>query len=42
VVLSGLKAGEKVLISFPQGERPQSRTPSMFPGMGGGGGPRMR
>jgi HlyD family secretion protein len=42
VVLSGLKAGEKVLISFPQGERPQSRTPSVFPGMGGGGGPRMR
>lgn len=43
VVLSGLKAGEQVLISFPQGERPQSRTPSVFPGMGpGGGGGRMR
>ncbi|MGQ9869731.1 efflux RND transporter periplasmic adaptor subunit [Leptodesmis sp.] len=43
VVLSGLKAGERVLISFPQGERPQSRTPSVFPGMGpGGGGGRRR
>lgn len=43
VVLSGLQAGERVLISFPQGERPQSRTPSVFPGMGpGGGGSRMR
>lgn len=44
VVLSGLKAEERVLISFPQGERPQSRTPSVLPGMGpgGGGGSRMR
>lgn len=44
VVLSGLEAGERVLISFPQGERPQSRTPSILPGMGprGGGGSRTR
>ncbi len=35
VVLSGLEAGEQVLISFPQGDRPQSRTPSFLPGMGG-------
>jgi HlyD family secretion protein len=33
VVLSGLKEGEKVLISFPEGERPPSRTPSIMPGM---------
>lgn len=38
VVLSGLKEGERVLISFPQGDRPQGRTPSMLPGMGMGGG----
>lgn len=36
VVVSGLDAGDNVLISFPQGERPVSRTPSMLPGMGGG------
>jgi HlyD family secretion protein len=34
VVLSGLEAGEKVLLSFPSGERPPSRTPSLMPGMG--------
>jgi HlyD family secretion protein len=33
VVLSGLKAGDNVLISFPEGERPPSRTPSLMPGM---------
>ncbi|MBW4469126.1 MAG: efflux RND transporter periplasmic adaptor subunit [Stenomitos rutilans HA7619-LM2] len=38
VVLSGLQEGERVLTSFPQGDRPQSRTPSLFPGMGGGRG----
>jgi HlyD family secretion protein len=38
VVLSGLQAGDRVMLSFPPGERPQSRTPSMFPGMGGGSG----
>jgi HlyD family secretion protein len=38
VVLSGLQIGDRVMLSFPQGERPQSRTPSMLPGMGGGGG----
>jgi len=37
VVLSGLKEGERVLTSFPQGDRPQSRTPSFLPGLGGGG-----
>ncbi|HEY9617948.1 MAG TPA: efflux RND transporter periplasmic adaptor subunit [Microcoleaceae cyanobacterium] len=36
VVASGLKAGDRILLSFPQGERPASRTPSVFPGMGGG------
>ncbi|MBE9008744.1 efflux RND transporter periplasmic adaptor subunit [Pseudanabaenaceae cyanobacterium LEGE 13415] len=36
IVESGLKEGDRVLISFPQGERPQSRTPSMFPGAPGG------
>jgi HlyD family secretion protein len=36
VVMSGVEEGDKILISFPQGERPPSRTPSMFPGMGGG------
>jgi len=42
VVLSGLKAGDRVMLSFPPGERPQSRTPSL-PGMGGGsGGSRQR
>ena len=38
VVLSGLTEGERILISFPQGDRPQSRTPSFLPGMGSGGG----
>lgn len=38
IVESGLKEGDRVLISFPQGERPQSRTPSVFPGAPGGGG----
>lgn len=38
VVLSGLTEGQRVLISFQQGDRPQSRTPSLMPGMGGGGG----
>lgn len=44
VVLSGLQIGERVMLSFPQGERPQSRTPSILPGMGGGsgGGSRQR
>lgn len=37
IVESGLKEGDRVLISFPQGERPQSRTPSVFPGAPGGG-----
>ncbi|XGW00549.1 MAG: efflux RND transporter periplasmic adaptor subunit [Leptolyngbya sp. BL-A-14] len=37
VVLSGLQEGERVLTSFPQGDRPTGRTPSFFPGMGGGG-----
>ncbi|WP_430676853.1 efflux RND transporter periplasmic adaptor subunit [Leptolyngbya sp. AN10] len=37
VVESGLEQGDRVLISFPQGERPQSRTPSVFPGAPGGG-----
>lgn len=36
IVESGLKEGDRVLISFPQGERPQSRTPSVFPGVPGG------
>ena len=42
VVVSGLEEGDKVLISFPRGERPTSRTPSLMPGMGpsGGGGGR--
>lgn len=34
VVRSGLKEGEKVMLSFPQGERPAGRTPSLMPGMG--------
>ncbi len=43
VVQSGLKEGDRVMLSFPQGERPQSRTPSVFPGMGpGSGGSRQR
>ena len=40
VVVSGLEAGDKVLLSFPEGERPTSRTPSLVPGMGPGGGGR--
>jgi HlyD family secretion protein len=36
VVLAGLQAGDRVLLSFPPGERPASRTPSLIPGMGGG------
>jgi HlyD family secretion protein len=39
VVESGLKEGDRVLLSFPQGERPTSRTPSVFPGAPGGGAP---
>lgn len=38
VVTDGLEAGQKVLLSFPPGERPPSRTPSVFPGGPGGGG----
>ncbi|MBW4582523.1 MAG: efflux RND transporter periplasmic adaptor subunit [Tildeniella nuda ZEHNDER 1965/U140] len=38
VVLSGLAEGDRVLTSFPQGDRPQSRTPSFLPSMGGGRG----
>ena len=38
VVVSGLEEGDRVLISFPQGERPASRTPSLIPGLGGGPG----
>jgi len=37
VVLAGLEAGQQVMLSFPPGERPPSRTPSVFPGMGGSG-----
>ncbi|NJR50524.1 MAG: efflux RND transporter periplasmic adaptor subunit [Leptolyngbyaceae cyanobacterium CSU_1_3] len=40
VVVSGLKAGDTVLLSFPPGERPTSNTPSLVPGMGGSGGSR--
>ena len=40
VVVSGIDEGDRVMISFPQGQRPASRTPSMFPGMGPGGGRR--
>jgi len=36
VVTEGLEEGQKVLLSFPPGERPPSRTPSILPGMGGG------
>lgn len=39
VVESGLNEGDRVLLSFPQGERPASRTPSVFPGAPGGGAP---
>jgi HlyD family secretion protein len=37
VVSTGLEEGDEVLISFPKGERPASRTPSMIPGMGPSG-----
>ncbi|OKH40203.1 efflux transporter periplasmic adaptor subunit [[Phormidium ambiguum] IAM M-71] len=40
VVVSGIEEGDTVMISFPQGQRPASRTPSMFPRMGPGGGRR--
>jgi len=44
VVVSGVEEGDKVMITFPKGERPASRTPSLMPGMGpqrqGGGGRR--
>ncbi len=35
-VLSGLSGNERVFISFPPGTRPQTRTPSLVPGMGSG------
>lgn len=35
-VLSGLTGTEKVFITFPPGTRPQTNTPGMLPGMGGG------
>jgi HlyD family secretion protein len=38
VVSSGLAEGDRVMLSFPKGERPISRTPSVFPGMGGSSG----
>jgi HlyD family secretion protein len=31
-VLSGLTGTERVFISFPQGSRPETRSPSLFPG----------
>ncbi|MDX2232842.1 MAG: efflux RND transporter periplasmic adaptor subunit [Leptolyngbyaceae cyanobacterium bins.349] len=37
VVTAGLQPGQKILLSFPPGERPPSRTPSVIPGMGGSG-----
>jgi HlyD family secretion protein len=40
VVTKGLKEGDRVLLGFPEGDRPKSRTPSMLPGLGGGGGSR--
>lgn len=40
VVTKGLKKGDRVLLGFPEGDRPKSRTPSILPGMGGGGGSR--
>jgi HlyD family secretion protein len=36
IVVSGLQEGDKLLLSFPPGERPASRTPSLLPGVGGG------
>lgn len=35
-ILSGLTGTERVFITFPPGTRPQSRTPSLVPGMGRG------
>ncbi len=40
VVTKGLKEGDRVLLGFPEGDRPKSRTPSILPGMGGSGGSR--
>ena len=34
VVLEGLKEGDKVLLSFPRGERPRTHLPSLIPGLG--------
>jgi len=34
VVLEGLKEGDKVLLSFPRGERPRTQLPSLIPGLG--------
>ncbi|APB33403.1 Membrane-fusion protein [Gloeomargarita lithophora Alchichica-D10] len=33
-VSEGLKAGDKVLLSFPRGERPRTQVPSLIPGLG--------
>ncbi|HEY9908736.1 MAG TPA: efflux RND transporter periplasmic adaptor subunit [Thermosynechococcaceae cyanobacterium] len=40
IVVSGLKEGDQMLLSYAQGDRPASRTPSLIPGVGGppGGG----
>ena len=38
VIRAGLKVGERVLLSFPPGERPETRTPSLLPGLGPGRG----
>lgn len=35
-VLSGLTGTERVFITFPPGTKPQTRSPSLIPGMGGG------
>jgi HlyD family secretion protein len=37
-VLSGLRPGQRVLMSFPKNERPSGRTPSLIPGMGNSSG----
>lgn len=42
VVTEGLQVGQQVLLSFPPGERPPSRTPSILPGVGGGNRPGSR
>jgi len=34
VVLEGLKEGDKVLLSFPRGERPRTQLPPLIPGLG--------